>query len=124
MNKFCSAPTLGVQGRYEGSDSATYQKGGQGEQKIVFNVEQVGDEVNVTFQTARGGAGKGSGKLVGAEIKSISLQSTAPECPGIYDASIKFAASNVSWSYKGNDCGGQMEGHGIATKVTSADLNH
>jgi hypothetical protein len=121
MNKFCP---LNVLGRYEGSNTATYQKGGHEEQKIVFNVEQAGGDVNVAFKTANGGQGKGSGKLVGAEIKSISLQSTAPECSGSYDADLKFAGSSVSWSFKGQDCGGPMEGHGTATKVTSGDVNH
>lgn len=117
VNKFCGAPGQSVQGTYEGLITATYQRGGQGEQNIVFDVKQVGNDVNVSFQTARGGQGNGSGKLVGAEIKSISLQSTAPECPGAWDASFKFTGSSTSWTYKGQDCGGPTEGHGAAIKV-------
>jgi len=47
----------------------------------------------------------------------MSLQSTAPDCPGSYDASFEFSGEAVSWSFKGQDCGGPMEGHGTAKRT-------
>jgi hypothetical protein len=71
----------------------------------------------VGFQSALGGQGKGSGTLTGDTVDSILLESTAPGCSGEYEASIKFAGDTVSWSYKGQDCGGPMEGHGTAKRT-------
>jgi hypothetical protein len=105
-----------VRGTYEGMNDAIYTKGGSGEQKISIEVEQDGGEVTITFQTANGAQGKGTGTLTGMTVNSIVLQSTAPGCPGSYQGSLKFVGDTVTWTYKGEDCGGQMEGHGSAKK--------
>jgi hypothetical protein len=112
-----AAPVLEVRGNYAGMNTTTYKKGGQGEQKITIVVEQIGSTVNMKFQTPPGGQGKGVGTLVGAKVESVSLQSTAPECPGSYQASLSFVGDDMSWSYKGEDCGGPMEGHGTAKRT-------
>jgi hypothetical protein len=106
-----------VSGTYEGMNIATYNAGGQGEQKITITVEQTESDLKVSFQTASGGQGKGTGTLKGNEVESMSLQSTAVGCPGSYDASFKFADDAVSWSFKGQDCGGAMDGHGTAKRT-------
>jgi hypothetical protein len=106
-----------VSGTYEGMNIATYNAGGQGEQKITITVEQTENDLKVSFQTASGGQGKGTGTLKGNEVESMSLQSVAPGCPGSYDASFQFADETVSWSFKGQDCGGAMEGHGTAKRT-------
>ena len=49
-------------------------------------------------------------------IDAMTLQSTDAGCPGSYDASFRFADNAVSWSFKGQDCGGEMEGHGTAKR--------
>jgi hypothetical protein len=108
-----------VQGTYEGTNQVTYGRGGKGEQTISIIVDQNGSELNVSFLAASGGQGKGTGTLTGDTLGSISLQSTIQECPGAYEASFKFAADAVSWSYKGQDCGGPMEGHGSAKRTKS-----
>ena len=108
-----------VGGTYEGMNTATYKKGGQGDQKISITIEQVSGDLNVVFQTADGAQGKGSGKLTGNRVETISLESTTPGCPGSYKGSMEFPGDTVTWSYKGEDCGGAMEGHGIAKKVKS-----
>jgi hypothetical protein len=108
---------LSVAGTYEGMNNATYERGGQAEQKISITIEQVSSDLNVVFQTANGAQGKGSGKLTGTRVESMSLESTTPECPGSYKGSMEFPGDTVTWSYKGEDCGGAMEGHGAAKKV-------
>jgi hypothetical protein len=115
LNLVCGA---NVAGTYEGMNNATYQKGGKGEQKISITVEQSGKNVNVTFQGASG-QGKGAGALTGGVVESISLESTTPGCPGKYDTSFKFSGDLVSWTYKGEDCGGPMDGHGTAKRTKS-----
>jgi hypothetical protein len=116
LNMFCGVQARSVAGIYEGMNDATYQKGGQGEQKITITVAQAGSKVNVSFQTASGGQGEGAGTLTGTELDSISLQSTAPGCPGSYEATFKFDGDAISWSFKGQDCGGAMDGHGTAAR--------
>ena len=104
-------------GTYEGMNIATVNASGQGEEKITITVEQTENDLKVSFQTASGGEGKGTGTLKGDEVASMSLQSTAPGCPGSYDVSFKFADGTMSWSFKGQDCGGSKEGHGTAKRV-------
>ncbi len=116
LDVICGAPVPNVGGKYEGMNDVTYKTGGQGVQQISITVEQIKSDVKVSYQTALGGQGKGAGTLAGARVESISLQSTAPECPGSYEASLKFADDIVIWSYKGQDCGGPMEGHGTAKR--------
>jgi hypothetical protein len=113
-----SVPTVvQVHGTYEGRNTTTYEKGGEGEQRISIIVNQTGEDVNVNFEGASGSTGKGTGKLAGGAIESMSLQNTTPGCPGAYDASLKFEKDAVTWSYKGQDCGGPMNGHGDAKRV-------
>jgi hypothetical protein len=113
----CGAPIPKVQGTYEGTNSSTYANKGHGEQRISLVVEQIGSEVSVSFTTVGGGQGKGTGKLTGAVVEKFLLQSTAPDCPGSYEASIKFGDDTASWSFKGEDCGGPMEGQGTARRT-------
>jgi hypothetical protein len=117
INMACSAPIPNVGGTYEGINKASYKSGGQGDQKIEVTVEQMGADLKVNFQSGGGGQGKGVGKLTGARVELISLQSTAAECPGSYEASFEFASDTVTWSFKGADCGGPMEGHGTAKRM-------
>ena len=118
LNIACGASALNVIGNYEGTNTASYEKKGQGEQKISLTIQQNGSDLKVSFQTPLGGQGEGTGTLTGDRVESIALHSTAPDCPGSYDGSLLFADNSVSWSYKGTDCGGFMEGHGTAAKVT------
>jgi hypothetical protein len=118
LNLVCDAPANNAAGTYEGMINVTYKKGGQGEQKISITIEQIGKDLKVSYQTGSGGQGKGAGTLAdGGSSEGISLQSTAPECPGSYEASLKFADDTVTFSYKGDDCGGPMEGHGTAKRT-------
>ena len=107
----------GRHGTYEGTNTSTYPNKGHGEQKISLVIEQMGSEVNVSFTTVGGGQGKGTGQLTGAVIEKFLLRSNAPDCPGSYEASIKFADDTASWSFKGEDCGGPMEGRGTAKRT-------
>jgi TIR domain len=117
LDLVCGTPVPDVRGSYEGINNVTYKTGAQGEQKIVITIEQSGSDLKVNFQTASGGQGKGDGKLAGSTVDSISLQSTAPDCPGSYKASFTFADETVSWSFQGQDCGGPTEGHGTAKRT-------
>jgi hypothetical protein len=119
MNTVCGTPATNVGGAYEGMNNTTYQAGGQEEQKILIAVEQNGNDVKVSFHTPVGGLGEGVGKLTGARVESMTLQSTAPGCAGSYTGSLEFAGDTISWSYKGQDCGGTMEGHGTAKRTNS-----
>jgi hypothetical protein len=114
----CVPPGSKVEGTYEGINNATYKQGGQGEQKISIAVKRLAEkDIMVTFQTPGGGEGRGFGTLTANRVDSISLQSTAASCPGSYQASFSFVEDSVSWSFKGEDCGGPMEGHGTAKKT-------
>jgi hypothetical protein len=106
-----------VAGSYEGMNSAIYKGVGQGEQKISIVVQQNGNDVTVSFKTADGGEGAGAGIISDGEVKSISLQSTAPNCKGSYEGSLKFDANALSWTFKGQDCNGLMEGSGTAKRT-------
>jgi hypothetical protein len=46
LDRVCPAPTSGISGIYEGTNKATYDKGGEGEQKISITVKQTGDDVS------------------------------------------------------------------------------
>ena len=94
---------------------ATYEAAAaNGEQKISIEIEQTGSSVTVSFRAPPAGEGKGTGTFSENRVDGITLQSTAPQCPGSYDASFQFANESLSWTFKGHDCGGQMEGHGTA----------
>jgi hypothetical protein len=115
----CGAPVPSVGGIYEGVNKSTQKIGGQGEQRISIVVEQIGSELKVTFQTGLGEQGKGKGTLAGSRVHSMSLQSATTGCPASYDASLEFAGDTVSWSFKGQDCNGPMEGNGTANRKKS-----
>jgi hypothetical protein len=115
---------VNVAGNYEGMNFIKYVKGGEAEQKVSITTQQNGSDLKISFQSANAATGEGTGKLTNNRAESISLHSTTPGCPGSYDGSMSFGDNSLSWSYNGTDCGGAMEGHGTATKVTSGDLNH
>ena len=115
LNLVCGVPAINVTGTYEGTIDMTYKTGGHGEQKISITIEQVGQDLKLSYQLPTG-HGKGSGTLADSG-SSVSLQSTAPECPGSYEGTIKFAEDTVTLSYKGEDCGGPVEGHGTAKRT-------
>jgi hypothetical protein len=106
-----------VGGNYEGMNDAKYSKGGDGEQKIAIFIQQNGSDLKVRFESPLGGQGEGTGTLKNGRVDAITLHSTAPGCPGSYEGSLSFTDNEMNWSYKGEDCGGPMEGHGTATKV-------
>ncbi len=110
LNLVCGTPAINVTGTYEGMIDVTYKKGGHGEQKISITIEQIGKDLKVSYQLPSG-QGKGAGTLADGG-SSVSLQSTAPECPGSYEGTIKFTEDTATLSYKGEDCGGPVEGHG------------
>ena len=97
----------------------THEKGGHGEQKITVTVKQTGDRVDVSFATVSGDQGKGAGTISDGVVEFLLLESTVPACPGSYQGTLKFADDGISWTFKGRDCGGPMEGHGTAKKVKS-----
>lgn len=107
-----------VGGDYEGTNYLAFKTGGTGDQKISISIEQTGNQLKVSFRTPNGGQGEGTGVLEGNEVKTISLNSTAKNCPGSYEGSLKFNDDgSMDWSFKGQDCGGSMEGHGTAKKT-------
>jgi hypothetical protein len=116
LNVQCRESHSKYGGPYEGTNNTTYKKGGEGQSKVSISVAQNGDDIEVTFKTASGGQGSGTGKLAGATAP-IAFQSTTPNCPGSYHGSITFSDTGLSWTYEGEDCGGPMEGHGTANKT-------
>lgn len=118
FGKVCNGNARNVAGKYEGMNHAIYNAGGEGDQKISISVEQTGDQLKVDFATSTGGQGEGTGILEGSAVKTIKLKSTTPSCPGSYEGSFEFDDDGImKWSYKGQDCGGLMEGHGTAKKA-------
>jgi hypothetical protein len=116
----CGPGSLHVAGTYEGINHTTYGDRVQGEQKLALIVEQTGDEVSVSFRTPLGEYGRGKGKLNGARIDSMPLQSAlSPTCAGSYETSVEFAGDTAKWTFKGKDCNGEMQGHGTATRTRS-----
>ena len=119
LNLACGAAIPNVGGTYVGTNTTIYKRGPQGEQNISVIVAQTGNEVKVTFQTALGEQGKGVGTLKGTRVEALSLQSEVAGCPAKYEASIDFSGDTVSWSFKGEDCSGPMEGRGSAKRSKS-----
>jgi hypothetical protein len=113
---FAAACEGQVSGTYVGTNELAITKGGEGAQKISVVVVQSQNNLNVTFKTASGGQGDGTGTLTGNKVSSLSLKNTTPECPGSYDASLEFSGETVKWTYQGNDCNGPVIGHGTATR--------
>jgi hypothetical protein len=113
---FAAACEGQVSGTYVGTNELTTAKGGEGAQKISVVVVQSQNNLNVTFKTASGGQGDGTGTLTGNKVSSLSLKNTTPECPGSYDASLEFSGETVKWAYQGKDCNGPVTGHGTATR--------
>jgi hypothetical protein len=105
-----------VSGTYVGTNELTTAKGGEGTQNISVVVVQSQNDLNVTFKTASGGQGNGTGTLTDNKISSLSLKNTTPECPGSYGASLEFSGETVKWTYQGKDCNGPVAGHGTATR--------
>jgi hypothetical protein len=108
-----------VGGKYEGTNYASYNAGGELEQKIIINVDQTGKDLKVRFAASPNGRGEGIGTLSNGRVDRMTLKSTEPQCSGSYDASFSFQNETVSWTFKGKDCGGAMEGHGTAKKTTT-----
>jgi hypothetical protein len=117
MEKTCGASASQVSGKYEGMNNVNYKKGATGEQKMTITVDQTGSQVKVSYQTVDGGQGYGDGTLDKTRVDSMQFQSTAPSCPGSYDASLSFNGNDLSFTFKGKDCNGEMQGHGNARKV-------
>ena len=113
---FAAACEGQVGGTYLGTNELSTAKGGEGAQKISVVVVQSQNNLNVTFKTASGGQGNGTGTLTGNKVSSLSLKGTAPECPGSYDASLEFSGETVKWTYQGKDCNGPVTGQGTATR--------
>jgi hypothetical protein len=104
-------------GKYEGMNHTTYKTGAEGDQRISIDIEQTGNQLKLSFQTANGGQGEGTGVLEGNAVKTIVLKSSAPNCPGSYEGPLEFNDDgSMNWSFKGQDCGGQIEGYGTAKK--------
>ena len=118
LNVACRSSPFNVARNYDGMNYISYGTKGQAEQKISVTVQQNGSDLKVSFRTPDGASGEGTGKLTGNRAEALSLHSTTPSCPGSYDGSLSFADNLASWSYKGEDCGGQMTGHGTANQVT------
>ena len=119
FSKVCNKASKYVAGKYEGTNYTTYKiSGGEGDQKISISIEQSGNELKVNFQSPNGAQGEGTGILEGNVVKTILLKSIAPNCPGSYDGSLEFKDDeSMNWSFKGQDCGGLIEGHGTAKKA-------
>ena len=113
----CGPPRARLSASYQGMINVTY-KGAKSEQQITLRIERSGNELRVSYDTGSGGQGKGVGVLnnEGTEL-TMSLESTLATCPGSYDASFKFADDALSFSFKGHDCGGSMEGLGTAKRT-------
>jgi hypothetical protein len=114
----CAGLLSNVAGTYEGTDHGSTKTGGNGEEKISIIVTQKGDAISVTFHTAAGGEGRGVGTLTDETVESIPIQSTTPNCSGSYLATLKFDGDTVTWSYKGQDCNGPIEGYGSAKRTS------
>ncbi|MGA3304059.1 MAG: toll/interleukin-1 receptor domain-containing protein [Methylovirgula sp.] len=114
----CAGSAPLVAGVYKGSIQGNYGTKGNIDEIISIIVAQAGGVVNVTFQTAGAGEGKGTGTLSNdGTVASMPVQSTAPNCPGSYAASLKFDADALTWSYNGQDCSGPIKGHGTAKRM-------
>jgi tetratricopeptide (TPR) repeat protein len=103
-----------IQGTYVGLN-ATSQLPGEHQLSLTFR--KSGTDVDVTYQSALGGRGRGTGRLAGDSIEGMKLTNEAPNCAGSYTASLVFSKDTVSWSYEGQDCGGPVKGHGVAKKT-------
>jgi hypothetical protein len=113
-----AAVNVNVAGTYEGTITTTYKSGGKGEQEISITVESTAwNDFKLAFKTAAGAQGQGVGKFENGTATSVSLQSTTPGCAGSYESSFKFGDDAVTFSFKGEDCSGPMEGNGTAKKV-------
>ena len=95
-------------GRADGGHP-TYKTEAQSEHQFFISIEQIGADLKANYHNAAGAQGKGVGTLAGAGAASMSLESTTPGRPGSYEASFQFVGDTVSWSFKGQDCGGPME---------------
>ena len=117
--KAAASSVENVQGTYEGSNTVSYfgnANSARTEEKITIVVGGSDSQVSLNFSMSNGGTGTGVGTLTGNQIEAITLQSTTPGCPGSYAASFKFGPGIVNWTYMGRDCGGSVQGHGVAKK--------
>jgi hypothetical protein len=112
-----------VGGTYVGTNELRAAKG-DGARKISVVVVQSQSNLNVTFKTASGDQGDGTGTLTGNKVSPLSLKGTAPECPGSYDASLEFSGETIKWTYQGQDCNGPVTGHGAATREIQDSSQH
>ena len=122
FNTLCQAAAAtaatDVAGTYGGMITMTFKSGAKAEEKISITIEETANnDFKVTYKAAAGVQGQGVGKIENGTVESFPLQSTTPGCPGSYEASLKFADDAVTFSFKGEDCAGPMEGNGTAKRV-------
>ena len=116
-SRLCGATATNIAGTYEGTLATNYKRGGQ-EEREDFDCHRGGrKQINSDLQNCVRWTGERCRDACRRRAKSISLQSTTPGCAGSYEASFKFADDTVTFSFKGEDCGGPMEGNGTAKRV-------
>jgi hypothetical protein len=111
----CAGLSPRVAGTYDGTNHGT-TKLGTGDDKISAVVTQNGDVITMTLHSASGGEARGTGALIDETVKSMAIESTNANCPGAYSATLRFKDDTVTWSYKGHDCNGPIEGFGSAKR--------
>lgn len=68
---FAAACEGQVSGTYVGTNELTTAKGVEGAQRISVVIVQSQNNLNVTFKTASGGQGNGTGTLTGNRVSSL-----------------------------------------------------
>lgn len=104
--------TDGVGGPYAG----TYTFNGT-EARMALLFAQAGTTIQGSYYTSSGVYGIGEGSISSDNVATIYWINTSPNCPGGYQGTYTFGDGTVTWTYTGNDCGGDEEGTGQATRT-------
>jgi hypothetical protein len=114
-----SASECDVQSNYTGKYTANYSAGSHAGEDYTFGVtfsnSLSGSTISVAYQTSSGVQGTGTGVLNESTCEAkISYSNTTPSCPGTYSGNYTYSATEVTWTYSGEDCWGTLSGEGTA----------
>jgi hypothetical protein len=107
-----------ISGSYEGTNTFE-SRGLKSDAQISLVIQLSGDKVTVTYKTATGATGSGTGAISTATMMTKIMLESHPSCPGSFATQFLFSPDAVSWVYTGQDCSGPQQGHGRAKKTGS-----
>jgi hypothetical protein len=115
--KFPSPPkTVARVASFAGTWKGTYSSNLVEPMKVTLIFQQFGSTVTGTYLSANGAQGVMSGVLQAGGTATLQATQITPTCPGKFDMPATVNGHSMTWKFIGQDCLGQENGSGKATK--------